>query len=312
MFRRGILLKSATALERLANVTLVAFDKTGTLSEPDLALQAIEAVSLEDQALAVALAGASRHPLARALVRAIPVSPVPLADVKETPGAGVEGNSSRGQARLGSAAFCDLPPSRDVAGPTLWLTQPDRAPIRFDFIERTRCDTAATVGRLQAIGLGLRIFSGDRPGAVAALAGHVGIGQWRGGCTPLDKVQEIENLAAAGQHVLMVGDGLNDGPALAAASVSMSPSTAQDISQNAADLVFQGDKLAPVADVIEAARHARRLIWQNIIFSILYNALFLPLAVMGMITPWLAAAAMSSSSLVVLINSFRKSGTAPS
>lgn len=312
LFRRGILLKSATALERLANVTLVAFDKTGTLSEPDLALQAIDAISPEDQAVAVALAGASRHPLARALARAVTASPLKLVDVKETPGAGVEGSSPKGRVRLGSAAFCDLPPSRETKGPTLWLTQPDRAPIRFDFIERARSDSAATIGRLQAIGLGLRIFSGDRPGAVAALAGHIGIGQWRGGCTPLDKVQEIESLEAAEHHVLMVGDGLNDGPALAAASVSMSPSTAQDISQNAADLVFQGDKLAPVADVIEAARHARRLIRQNIVFSILYNALFLPLAVMGLITPWLAAAAMSSSSLVVLINSFRKSGTASS
>jgi Cu2+-exporting ATPase len=162
------------------------------------------------------------------------------------------------------------------------------------------------VTRLRDMGLALRALSGDRPAAVGTLANRVGIGQWQANCTPLDKVAAIEALAASGQRVLMVGDGLNDGPALAAALVSMSPSTAQDISQNAADVVFQGDKLAPVAEVLLAARHAKRLIRQNIIFSILYNALFLPAAVMGLVTPWLAAAAMSSSSIIVLANSFRK------
>jgi Cu2+-exporting ATPase len=156
------------------------------------------------------------------------------------------------------------------------------------------------------MGLALRALSGDRPAAVGALVSRIGIGQWQGGCTPLDKVAAIESLAASGQRVLMVGDGLNDGPALAAALVSMSPSTAQDISQNAADVVFQGDKLGPVADVLSAARNARTLIRQNIAFSILYNALFLPAAVMGLVTPWLAAAAMSSSSVIVLLNSFRR------
>lgn len=306
LFRRGILLKSPTALERLASVTLVAFDKTGTLSEPEFALRFAAGIDPLARAQAASLAAASRHPLARALLRAQPIAGAALKDVKEIPGSGVEGAGPEGVLKLGSAAFCGVDQPRDSSGPALWLARPNQPAIRFDFVERARCDAAATVTRLRDMGLALRALSGDRPAAVGTLVNRIGIGQWQANCTPLDKVAAIEALAASGQRVLMVGDGLNDGPALAAALVSMSPSTAQDISQNAADVVFQGDNLAPVADVLQAARHAKQLIRQNIIFSILYNALFLPAAVMGLVTPWLAAAAMSSSSIIVLANSFRR------
>lgn len=306
LFRRGILLKSPTALERLASVTLVAFDKTGTLSEPEFALRSAAGIDATARAQAASLAASSRHPLARALLRAQPIAGATLKEIKEIPGSGVEGAGPEGVLRLGSAAFCGVDQPRDSSGPALWLARPNQPAIRFDFVERARCDAATTVTRLRDMGLALRALSGDRPAAVGTLVNRIGIGQWQANCTPLDKVAAIESLAASGQRVLMVGDGLNDGPALAAALVSMSPSTAQDISQNAADVVFQGDKLAPVADVLLAARHAKRLIRQNIIFSILYNALFLPAAVMGLVTPWLAAAAMSSSSIIVLANSFRK------
>ena len=306
LFRRGILLKSPTALERLASVTLVAFDKTGTLSEPEFALRSAAGIDATARAQAASLAAASRHPLARALLRAQPIAGATLKEIKEIPGSGVEGTGPEGVLRLGSAAFCGVDQPRDSSGPALWLARPNQPAIRFDFVERARCDAAATVTRLRDMGLALRALSGDRPAAVGTLVNRIGIGQWQANCTPLDKVAAIESLAASGQRVLMVGDGLNDGPALAAALVSMSPSTAQDISQNAADVVFQGDKLAPVADVLLAARHAKRLIRWNIIFSILYNALFLPAAVMGLVTPWLAAAAMSSSSIIVLANSFRR------
>ncbi len=306
LFRRGILLKSPTALERLASVTLVAFDKTGTLSEPEFALRAAAEIEPDARALAAGLASASRHPLARALLRAQPIAAAMLSDLTEIPGSGVEGTGPEGVVKLGSAEFCGVSHVQGGSGPALWLSRPNHPPLRFDFVERARSDAASTIGRLHGMGLALRALSGDRPAAVGALVSQLGIGQWQGGCSPLDKVAAIESLAAAGQRVLMVGDGLNDGPALASALVSMSPSTAQDISQNAADVVFQGDKLAPVADVILAARHASVLIKQNIVFSILYNALFLPLAVAGLVTPWLAAAAMSSSSLIVLANSFRR------
>jgi Cu2+-exporting ATPase len=121
-------------------------------------------------------------------------------------------------------------------------------------------------------------------------------------------VTAVEALVASGRKVLMIGDGLNDSPSLAAATVSASPATAADISQTVADVVFQGDKLVPVAIIIETARRARNAMRQNIALSIGYNFLMVPLAVSGFVTPWLAAVAMSSSSLLVMANSFRLRG----
>ena len=140
---------------------------------------------------------------------------------------------------------------------------------------------------------------------MARVAMLTGITSLTAEVTPVGKVEALQALAAKGAKVLMVGDGLNDGPALAAASVSMSPSSAADITQNTADLVFQGHKLAPVVLAIETARQARQLIVQNLILSISYNFLAIPLAICGLVTPWLAALAMSSSSLLVIANSFR-------
>jgi Cu2+-exporting ATPase len=136
----------------------------------------------------------------------------------------------------------------------------------------------------------------------------LGISHWQGACTPVQKVAAVETLVASGRRVLMVGDGLNDSPSLAAASVSASPATAADISQTVADVVFQGKLLAPVAGVVETARRARNAMRQNLALSIGYNVLMVPLAVGGLVTPWLAAAAMSSSSLLVMANSFRLRG----
>ena len=151
----------------------------------------------------------------------------------------------------------------------------------------------------------MRIVSGDRASQVARIAGLLGIEDWRAGCTPVEKVALIEASAADGRSVLMVGDGLNDGPALAAASVSASPATAADVSQTVADLVFQGSKLAPVLIALRTARRARSMMRQNVALAIGYNLVMVPLAIAGWITPWLAAAAMSSSSLLVMVNSLR-------
>ncbi len=302
LFRAGVLLKSATALERLAEVDTVVFDKTGTLGAPELALEpGADAPAL---AVAAGLAAASRHPLARALVAA--AGPVAAADgVVEHPGAGLGRAASAGEIRLGSAAFCGVAAAEAASGPALWLVRPGEAPVRFGFAERPRADAAAVVARLRAMGLAVRLLSGDAAPAVARMAEAVGIVDWRAGCTPAAKVAAIEALAAAGRHVLMVGDGLNDGPALAAALVSASPATAADISQTVADFVFQGAKLAPVADALATARRARGTMRQNLVLAVGYNLVAVPLAVTGLVTPWLAAAAMSASSLAVMGNSLR-------
>ncbi len=214
---------------------------------------------------------------------------------------------SGGRYPLGSRAFasaCD----GDAGGPELWLSRPGHQPVCFRFAETLRADAVATMQRLRGLGLAVHVLSGDHPAAVARVAAALGIASWQAGRSPVQKVAAIEALAASGRKVMMVGDGLNDSPSLAAASVSASPASAADISQTVADVVFQGQLLAPVAAVLETARRARAVMRQNLLLSIGYNALMVPLAVAGFVTPWLAAAAMSSSSLLVLANSFRVRG----
>ena len=300
LFRGGMLLKSPTALERLADVDTVVFDKTGTLTEPLLALTGVP----DPQALHVAasLAACSRHPLTRSLVAAAGLV-APAEGVEEHPGQGL----SLGQIRLGSRSFCGIGDAASE-GPELWLVRPRAAPERFAFDETPRRDAAETVRRLRAMGLTVKLLSGDWHAQVARIAASVGIEDWRSGCSPVEKVAAIEALRAGRHHVLMVGDGLNDSPALAAADVSASPASAADVSQTVADLVFQGADLAPVAIALSLARRARRVMRQNLALSIGYNVVMAPLAMAGCITPWLAAAAMSSSSLLVMANSLRLHG----
>jgi P-type Cu2+ transporter len=187
----------------------------------------------------------------------------------------------------------------------LWLARPGVAPVRFCFDECARIDAKETVARLRAMGLTLKLISGDRAEQVQRVAEAVGIEGWQASCSPVDKVSLIEGWRTRGRKVLMVGDGMNDSPALAAALVSASPATAADISQTVADLVFQGARLKPVAVALQTARRAKAIMQQNLALSLGYNVVMVPLAVAGWVTPWLAAAAMSSSSLIVMANSLR-------
>ena len=304
LFRAGILLKSPTALERLAEIDTVVFDKTGTLTEPAPAL--VEQPGADALALAASLAAASRHPLARALLAAAgPVAAAPA--VQEHPGTGLSLATPEGEVRLGSRAFAGPLDGVEGAadGPELWLAEPGHVAVRFRFAERLRADAVETVRALRAMGLRVLLASGDRPGPVARVAGMLGIAEFHAGCIPTDKVALVERLRAEGRRVLMVGDGLNDGPCLAAAGVSISPSTAADISQTVADVVFQGASLGSVATALRTARRARTVMRQNLGLGFGYNAATVPLAVLGLVTPWLAAAAMSGSSLAVMTNSLR-------
>lgn len=301
LFRGGILLKSPTALERMAEVDTVVFDKTGTLTEPLLALIGTPDGKALHQAAAIALA--SRHPLARSLVAAAGAV-APVDGVVEHPGQGLSLATPAGETRLGSRTFCGV---HDAAadGPEMWLTRPGMTPDRFCFDERLRPDAVTVIKRLRGMGLALKLISGDRTSQVERIAAQVCIPDWRAECTPAGKVQLIEDATASGKKVLMVGDGMNDSPALAAASVSASPATAADVSQTVADLVFQGSRLEPVAVALTTARRAKAVMRQNLALSIGYNVIMVPLAIAGWVTPWLAAAAMSSSSLLVMANSLR-------
>ena len=304
LLRRGILIKSGTALERLAEADTAVFDKTGTLTTgtPVLVEEGGEGrTSLRE---AAALAAASRHPLARALTRAVPDA-VPREGVREEPGRGLALATAEGEIRLGSRAWCGGDTVGPAPGPELWFSRPGLLPVWFRFSDTPRTDAAEVIQSLRDNGLAIEILSGDAPTAVSAVAEACGIETWRASCTPQEKIDRLAELAAQGRKVLMVGDGLNDAPALAAAHVSLSPSTAADVSQNAADMVFQGDRLAPVAESVGMARRARRLIYQNFALAFLYNALTVPLAVAGFVTPLVAAAAMSASSVVVIVNALR-------
>lgn len=303
LMRQGILVKSPTALERLAAVDTFAFDKTGTLTLGHLAL-VLNSGADKDLAVAASLAGASRHPLSRAICGA--AGPVPVArGVAEHPGQGLSVEAELGIIRLGNRQFCGIPSSSDdVSGPDLWLTQPGHAPVHFVFGDRLRTDAATTVSSLTASGAAIELLSGDRAAVVEAVAHTAGIAHWQSGLSPGQKVARLEALRQYHQ-VAMVGDGLNDAPALAAADISLSPTSAADISQTAADIVFQGTLLAPVEEAWRVAKTSQRLIRQNIGFAVLYNLCAVPLAILGHVTPLIAAAAMSSSSIVVVLNSLR-------
>ncbi len=306
LLRSGILLKSATALERLAAVDTVVFDKTGTLTLGRPVLRPDAARAAADLSLAASIAQSSRHPLARALVRAAPEAAA-RSGVVEYPGQGLSWDEPEGLVRLGSRAFCGVAADASAAepGPELWLAVPGRPAVRFAFTDDLRADAGSVVTRLRNGGCDVRLLSGDRALAVVEAARGAGIDQWRSECTPAAKTAELGRLRADGRHVLMVGDGLNDAPALSAADVSASPATAADVSQTAADVVFQGTRLAPVPQLLAVARRAQRVIRENLAFAIVYNVCAVPLAVAGQATPLVAAIAMSTSSLLVIANALR-------
>ena len=305
LLRRGIIVKSPDGLERLAAADTIVFDKTGTLTlgRPELATNDVPE---EDLTLAVSLACLSRHPLSRALTRAAGRLSVPAAhDVREVPGYGLEGRVGDAILHLGNRDWCGVAGDRAVdggEGPELWFSRSGCAPRRFVFADPPRPDAAATIARLKSAGYRIELLSGDRAPTVARMAAAVGIDEWRAACLPVDKVTRLNDLARDGRKVAMVGDGLNDAPALAAGFVSLSPASAADISQTAADLIFQGDGLAPVATAFATARATGRVVRQNLALAILYNLLAVPIAIAGLATPLVAAVAMSSSSLLVTVN----------
>jgi len=305
LMRAGIIVKDGSALERLAKADRVMLDKTGTLTLGRPQVVGEPALSADAAAVAVALAQASRHPLAQALAKwlvAGGVTSANVTDINERPGTGMSGRFEGSDVQLGRPAEMGDAAAADRMA--VDYTGPDRKIITIQFDDALRPDAAAALARLAAQGLAPSILSGDRAPVVAHVARLLGIPA-QAALRPQDKIALVEDAQRAGHHVLMVGDGLNDGPALKAAYVSMAPSSASNVGQAAADLVFMGDALTPVPVAVAAARRTMRVVRQNFLMAIGYNVIAVPLAILGQVTPLVAALAMSGSSLIVVANALR-------
>jgi len=305
LFRANVILNTGDAIERLAEVDTVIFDKTGTLTLPEPRATGVASLDPELLQMAARLALSSRHPLAVALAREAQTR-APFDGAVEEPGQGVRALVDRVDARLGSAEFCGVvqPAAGEIGLSTIYFARGARV-IAIAISQTLRPDAVNVVKALAHFGLDVRILSGDRDEAVAPIASALGIAYWQGGLKPADKIALIESLKANGRRVLMVGDGLNDAPALAAAHVSLSPISAADVTQAQADAVFLGERLKPVLDAVAISRRARGLMTENLWLAVIYNAIAVPIAIAGAVTPLIAALAMSGSSLLVTLNALR-------
>lgn len=319
LFRSNIFLNSGDALERLASADTIVFDKTGTLTLPEMRVANASSIRPDLLQKAARLALSSHHPLAAAVAQEAKER-YPFEEAVEEAGQGVKAIVHGMELRLGSPSFCG---ASDLVSEGTGQ-EADVSVIAFAYgheraillvRQALRPDAVATVKALRDLGIDCRILSGDRLEAVAPIAAALGIREWRGGAKPAEKIAAIDALKSEGRKVLMVGDGLNDAPALASANVSISPITAADITQAQADAVFLGDKLSPVLDALTIARRARMLMRQNLMIALVYNLIAVPLAFMGYVTPLIAALAMSGSSSLVTLNALRarnrKSKTLP-
>ncbi len=305
LFRKGMLIKHSTALERLAEVDTVVFDKTGTLTSGTPELTNLGDHSRADLEVALALAEASSHPLSVALTQAAReagIKPATLKDITEVPGYGTEGTYHGQRVRLGRAAWTGAEEGDQTAA---WLSIAGQAPVAFLFSDSLRLGAAEAVQAFRDAGKEVILISGDTQGAVQALADKLGIQKWIAQALPQDKAKHVQNLSDQGRHVLMVGDGLNDTAALAAAHVSISPASALDAARVASDIVLLGNDLSPISDACDTAVKATKRIRENFRIATVYNIIAVPLAVAGLATPLIAALAMSTSSITVSLNALR-------
>lgn len=298
LLKQGVLVKDGSALERLAEVDIALLDKTGTLTAgqpvPDLGK-----LDIQDREIALALAQVSRHPLSIGLARALRDEGVRAAtvdDITERAGLGVSG-------RFGTQSVALERPEADDAGTACALRRGTIVKA-IAFRDPLRSDLAEAIAAMAALGLQPRILSGDSAEAVGTVARKLGVAG-TGRLRPEEKLQMLEALRRSGHRPLMIGDGLNDGPALAAAHASLAPGTASDASQQAADAVFIGQRLMPAVMAIRVARRTMAVVRQNFGLAIGYNVFAVPLALAGLVTPLIAALAMSTSSLIVVGNSLR-------
>lgn len=299
LMRKGVLIKDGSALERLAEADRVVFDKTGTLTMGQAVPDNLDSLSAEQKSMVLALAQSSRHPLSKALTKALRlqnITPVKITAMSEIPGEGISGDWNGQPVSLSRA-------EQDSETLTTQLTIGDATQI-ITLTDGLRPNAHSAIVMLDQLGLPASILSGDNVQAVATISQKLGI-LAQANARPEDKVAAIDRLRAQGHKVLMVGDGMNDGPALAAAYVSIAPGSASDVGQQAADAVFTSDSLTPVALAVKVARRTMQIVRQNFGLAIGYNILAVPLALAGLVTPLIAAIAMSTSSLIVVGNALR-------
>lgn len=306
LFRANVIANSPDLTERLAQIDTVVFDKTGTLTLPEASVCNSSEIPSDLQSLAARLAAGSKHPLARAVGR-LDSDCVALTNVAEEAGRGVRAVVDGMELRLGSASFCnvsDLQKGQSGNTSSIYFRAGDRV-AEFRIGQEVRDHAAEVTKGLKSKGYKLIILSGDRPGPVEFVSRNLGIDEWRANCTPEQKIATLRQLQQEGRKVLMVGDGLNDAPALAAAYVSISPISAADLTQTHADGMFLGDSLRPLYEAIDVSLKAKATMVQNLGLAFVYNIIAIPLAVSGFVTPLVAAAAMSCSSILVSINALR-------
>lgn len=313
LFQNGILMRDGSALERLAETDRVVFDKTGTLTMGTPAVVGCEGfegrAKAKDLSVAKVLAQHSAHPASKSISRFLTQETDPELDtIREVPGFGVEGRMDGKAVRLGRADWvneiADIsaqpPQSEGVA-----FAVEQQNPGHFFLDETLRQDAAAAVSLLRRNGKHIEILSGDSETPVRKIAKLLDINDIRFGETPKSKFAHIQDLQASEDKVLMVGDGINDAPSLAAGHASIAPATAADVGRQASDFVFTRDSLMAIPFALTIAKRAGQIIRQNFGLAILYNCIAVPLALCGYITPLVAAIAMSASSIVVVTNSLR-------
>ncbi|MER9368248.1 heavy metal translocating P-type ATPase [Mesorhizobium sp. M0518] len=315
LFENGIMVKDGSAMERLATIDRAVFDKTGTLTlgQPRL----VNADSIDPAMLAIAgdMAAHSRHPFSKAIAGFARLGGQHKFDaVTEHPGFGIEASDAGSTWRLGRRGWAGWKARTGGEGKHGYggtvLTKDGFIVATFDFEDALRADARAAIGQLTHAGMSVEMLSGDTAAACAEVATGLGVDDFVPCLLPSGKVERIETLARDGHKVLMVGDGLNDTPALSAAHVSIAPATAADIGRNAADFVFLRESLLAVPLAVDVSRKAGSLIRQNITIAIVYNAVAVPIAILGHVTPLIAAVAMSASSLLVVGNAMRLQGFA--
>lgn len=309
LFKAGIMMRDGTGLEKLARIDRVLFDKTGTLTAGMPRLIAPEQFEPEALSLATALAVESRHPYSRALVTACREAGLtPRGDVKgieEVPGSGMRALLNGDEIRLGRADWAA--PGRQANGGNAGtvLARNSHALAYFDFVDPPREGAKDAIAALAREGIMAEIASGDAKAPVEALAKELGVERAWSRLTPADKMDLLKTQSDQGHRILMVGDGINDAPALAAADVSMVPAKAADIGRHTASFVFLHEDLRALPFALDIARRARSLVMQNFALAALYNVIAVPLAVMGFASPLAAALAMSGSSIIVIANALR-------